>query len=122
MLTSIRIVIRAGRQWSANGDSRLGAALAYYALFSIAHLLVIAVTIAGAVFGEEISFRPRTVGSVPRGRLLAPPLSNIKPGWRWGQLTFCRSLRLDRCRSCPRQKANCPRGPLRPRRRPRRRR
>src|SRR5262249_30862879 len=40
-------------QWSANGDSRQGAALAYYALFSIAPLLVIAVTIAGAVFGED---------------------------------------------------------------------
>src|SRR5437870_6880141 len=53
MLTSFRIIIRAARQWSANGDSRLGAALAYYALFSIAPLLVIAVTIAGAVFGED---------------------------------------------------------------------
>ncbi len=53
MLTSVRIVIRAGRQWSANGDSRLGAALAYYALFSIAPLLVIAINIAGAVYGED---------------------------------------------------------------------
>lgn len=53
MLTSIRIFLRACRQWIANGDSRLGAALAYYALFSIAPVLVIAVNIAGAVFGEE---------------------------------------------------------------------
>lgn len=53
MFTSIRIIFRACRQWSANGDTRLGAALAYYALFSIAPLLVIAVTIAGAVFGED---------------------------------------------------------------------
>lgn len=53
MLTSIRIILRACRQWSANADSRLGAALAYYALFSIAPLLVIAVNIAGAVFGDE---------------------------------------------------------------------
>ncbi len=29
MLNSVRILIRAGGQWSANGDSRLGAALAY---------------------------------------------------------------------------------------------
>lgn len=53
MFTSIRIIWRACGQWSANGDARLGAALAYYALFSIAPVLVIAVTIAGAVFGEE---------------------------------------------------------------------
>src|SRR6266567_2082592 len=53
MLTSMRIVIRAGQQWSANGDSRLGAALAYYALFSIAPLLVIAMTITGMVFGPS---------------------------------------------------------------------
>src|SRR5438094_556288 len=53
MFTSVRIVMRAARQWSANGDSRLGAALAYYALFSVAPLLVIAVTIAGVVFGDD---------------------------------------------------------------------
>src|SRR5262245_29964057 len=53
MLTSVRIVIRAAQQWSANGDSGLGAALAYYALFSIAPMLVIAINITGAVYGEE---------------------------------------------------------------------
>lgn len=53
MLTSMRIVIRAAQQWSDNGDSRLGAALAYYALFSIAPLLVIAMTITGIVFGPS---------------------------------------------------------------------
>src|SRR5437016_3998369 len=40
MVTSLRIVIRAGQQWSANGASMLGAALAYYALFSTAPLLL----------------------------------------------------------------------------------
>ena len=53
MFTSLRIVVRAGQQWSANGDSRLGAALAYYALFSVAPLLVIAINIAGVVYGEQ---------------------------------------------------------------------
>jgi membrane protein len=52
-ITSIRIVYRACEKWSENGDSRLGAALAYYTLFSIAPLLLIAVQIAGEVFGEE---------------------------------------------------------------------
>jgi membrane protein len=53
MFTSIRIITRAAQQWSANRDARLGAALAYYALFSVAPLLLIAMLIAGAVFGEE---------------------------------------------------------------------
>ncbi len=52
-ITSIRIVYRAICKWSENGGMRMGAALAYYALFSIAPLLLIAVHIAGAVFGEE---------------------------------------------------------------------
>jgi membrane protein len=53
MFTSFRIFVRACRQWSANRDSRLGAALAYYALFSFAPLLVIAVMIAAVVFDEQ---------------------------------------------------------------------
>lgn len=53
MFTSFRILVRAAQQWSANNDSRLGAALAYYALFSIAPMFVIAVMIAGAALGED---------------------------------------------------------------------
>jgi membrane protein len=53
MVTSWQIVVRAGKQWIANRDSRMGAALAYYAMFSMAPLLVIAVMIAGMVFGED---------------------------------------------------------------------
>ncbi len=44
---------RAVRKWSEDKASRLGAALAYYALFSVAPLLIVAVGIAGLVFGEE---------------------------------------------------------------------
>ncbi|HXQ39181.1 MAG TPA: YhjD/YihY/BrkB family envelope integrity protein, partial [Anaerolineales bacterium] len=39
--------------WLEDRAQRLGAALAYYALFSIAPLLVIVVSIAGLVFDEE---------------------------------------------------------------------
>ena len=53
LLTSLRIVYRAGQKWSEHGGSRLGAALAYYAVFSIAPMLLIAVYIAGAIFGED---------------------------------------------------------------------
>jgi membrane protein len=47
------VVKAAGTQWMDNKAPRLGAALAYYAIFSIAPLLVIAIGIAGFVFGEE---------------------------------------------------------------------
>src|SRR5262245_59613903 len=53
MPTSIQIFLRACRQWSANSVSRLGAALAYYALFSIAPLLIIAIHIAGFFYDED---------------------------------------------------------------------
>lgn len=39
--------------WSAHKVSRLGAALAYYSIFSMGPLMVIVVAIAGLVFGEE---------------------------------------------------------------------
>lgn len=41
------------RQWTAHDAARLGAALAYYTVFSIAPVLVIAVSVASAFFGEE---------------------------------------------------------------------
>jgi membrane protein len=50
---SFRIVYRAAMKWSENGGMRLGAALAYYMLFSIAPLLLIAIRIAGAVFDQD---------------------------------------------------------------------
>ena len=41
------------RQWSEDKPFQLAAALAYYTLFSLAPLLLIAVTIAGLAFGRE---------------------------------------------------------------------
>ena len=43
----------AGTRWVAHKDARLGASLAYYSIFSIGPLIVIAITIAGLVFGQE---------------------------------------------------------------------
>ena len=40
-------------EWQKDKVDRMAAALAYYTLFSIAPLLVIAVAVAGAVFGQE---------------------------------------------------------------------
>lgn len=43
----------AGNQWLAHKDARMGAALSYYSVFSIGPLILIAVAIAGLVFGRE---------------------------------------------------------------------
>jgi membrane protein len=49
--------------WSADYAPSMGAALAYYALFSIAPLVLIAVAIAGVAFGEEAA-RGEVVGQL----------------------------------------------------------
>lgn len=46
-------VRKAASRWLDDKSPQLGAALAYYAIFSIAPLLVVAIGIAGLVFGEE---------------------------------------------------------------------
>jgi membrane protein len=40
-------------RWSEHKDARLGAALAYYSIFSLGPLIVIAIAIAGLLFGGE---------------------------------------------------------------------
>jgi membrane protein len=40
-------------EWSEDRAPRLGAALAYYTIFSIVPLLMVAISVAGLVFGEE---------------------------------------------------------------------
>src|SRR4051794_32747502 len=40
-------------QWSDDKASRLAAALSYYTLFSLAPLLVLAISVAGLAFGQE---------------------------------------------------------------------
>ncbi len=58
--TSIRIIVRAVRQFAADGAGQMAAALAYYALFSTAPLLLLAVMFAGLFFGE-VAARERVV-------------------------------------------------------------
>ena len=41
--------------WSEDKGARLGAALSYYAVFSLAPLLIIAIAIAGVALGEKAS-------------------------------------------------------------------
>jgi membrane protein len=58
-----RLVTRALSGWSEDSAPRLGAALAYYTVFSIAPLLVIAVGVAGVVFGPDAA-RGQIVGQI----------------------------------------------------------
>lgn len=48
-----RIAVAAARGWVDDNAPSMGAALAYYTLFSMAPLLLIAVSVAGLVFGAE---------------------------------------------------------------------
>lgn len=48
----LRLIRDAYQEWSHDRAARIGAALAYYALFSLTPLLVIMITIVGAVYGE----------------------------------------------------------------------
>ena len=48
----LRLIYDAYNEWSHDRAARVGAALAYYALFSLAPLIVIMISIAGAVYGE----------------------------------------------------------------------
>ena len=48
------VMKEAANNWSTHKDSRQGAAIAYYSVFSIGPVIVIAVTIAGLLFGREV--------------------------------------------------------------------
>src|SRR3954454_3444429 len=48
-----RLVVAAWNDWNADSATRMGAALAYYTVLSLAPLLLVVITIAGFVFGRE---------------------------------------------------------------------
>ena len=48
-----QLLKEAASEWIEDGAMRLSSSLAYYAIFSLAPLLVIVISIAGLVFGEE---------------------------------------------------------------------
>jgi membrane protein len=58
-----RLMWQAIKGWSKDDVPRLGASLAYYTLFALSPVLVIAMAIAGSVFGEE-AVRGQIVGQI----------------------------------------------------------
>ena len=59
----LRTIRRAGRAWWDDDCARMGASLAYYTLFAIAPILLVATAIAGLVFGAE-AVRGEIVGQL----------------------------------------------------------
>ncbi|MHB1293893.1 MAG: YihY/virulence factor BrkB family protein [Anaerolineae bacterium] len=60
---------RTFKEWGEDKAARLAAAMAYYTVFSLAPLLVIAIGVAGLFFGEEAA----------RGQILVPVSSVVGP-------------------------------------------
>jgi len=54
----------AGLRWADDACHRLGAALAYYALFSLFPLLLLSVTAVGFILGNDDTVRQKVVGSM----------------------------------------------------------
>jgi membrane protein len=76
---------QAARKWSDDKAGRLGAALAYYTMFSVAPLLIVAIGIAGLVFGEEAA-RGEIVGQIEErvGASVAGFLEEMMAGTQGG--------------------------------------
>jgi membrane protein len=54
LVRTVTVLLRqAGDAWLVDNAPRLGAALAFYTLFSLAPVLIVAVSVAGFVFGEK---------------------------------------------------------------------
>jgi membrane protein len=48
-----KLILAAAKNWSRDNVPRLGASLAYYTLFSLAPMLIVAIAVAGIVFGGD---------------------------------------------------------------------
>jgi membrane protein len=77
------IVKETGSDWSEDNATRLAAALAYYTVLSIAPLLVVAVSVAGLVYGEEaargqIASQIASVVGPEAGKGIETMISNAK--------------------------------------------
>ncbi|HEV7914388.1 MAG TPA: YhjD/YihY/BrkB family envelope integrity protein, partial [Albitalea sp.] len=59
----VRLLALATSRWLDEGGPQLGAAIAFYTMFAVAPLLVVAIAIAGAVFGPEAA-RGHVVGQI----------------------------------------------------------
>ncbi|MGH8874755.1 MAG: YihY/virulence factor BrkB family protein [Acidimicrobiia bacterium] len=75
---ALALIKAAGQEWANDKASRLAASLTYYAIFSLAPLLVLAVAVAGFVFGR-VDARQAILGQaeVAAGEAIADALADI---------------------------------------------
>ena len=59
----VRLLALAASRWLDEGGPQLGASIAFYTMFAVAPLLVVAIAVAGAVFGREAA-RGHVVGQI----------------------------------------------------------
>ena len=59
----LRVGVQAGRRWMDAGGAQMGAAIAFHTMFALAPLLVVAIAVAGAVFGPDAA-RGHIVGEI----------------------------------------------------------
>ena len=52
-MNALQLLKTTASEWMSDKSMRLSAALAYYSVFSLAPLLIVAISIAGAIFGED---------------------------------------------------------------------
>lgn len=81
------------RAWSAHRASSMGAALAFYATFSIAPVLVIVIAVAGSVFGAEAA-RGEVVAQISglTGKVGAETIQDLLAGAYNSDLSFWASI------------------------------
>lgn len=98
---ALQILVKAVVRWSDDRGPQLGAAIAFYTMFAVAPLLVVAIAIAGAVFGEEAA-RGQIVGQIEGlvGQAAASSIqAMIESAWRhpsgwWASLLGVATLLL----------------------------
>jgi membrane protein len=61
--TALKLFWAALKGWSSDNVPRLGASLAYYTLFAVSPILIIAIAIAGSIYGPE-AVRGQIVGQI----------------------------------------------------------
>lgn len=87
-----RFLVAVYRAWSEDGATTMGAAIAYYALFSAAPLLLIVVSVAGLFFGEkaatgEVVLRLAPLIGEQQALLVQDTLHGLdRPGAGWAGL------------------------------------
>ena len=101
LMNAVMLVKETVGAWVDDRCARLGAALAFYSIFSIAPLLIIAIAIAGMVFGEEAA-RGEIVGQI--GDTIGPPAAKAIEDMLAGHtIQFPRMLQTT-CKQAPKAK------------------